>query len=133
MASKFFAISAYCPYAQSEVGAICTQSLVKPLLGPVGLELLASGFGAVATLDALIASDPGRDTRQVHLVDMQGRVAAHAGNRCVDWCGHRSGDGVSVAGNMLSGAAVVEDTHAAYLESDKKPFAERLLRAMDAG
>ncbi|HTP83074.1 MAG TPA: DUF1028 domain-containing protein, partial [Alphaproteobacteria bacterium] len=33
VASKFFAVGALCPFAQSGVGALSTQALVNPLYG----------------------------------------------------------------------------------------------------
>src|ERR671919_3081616 len=74
-----------------------------------------------------------RDQRQLHLVDARGRVAAHTGDGCVDWWGHLAGDGVSVAGNMLAGPAVVRDTLEAYQGSGHLPLVDRLLAAMEAG
>ncbi len=57
----------------------------------------------------------------------------HTGSDCVDWCGHVEGDGFSIAGNMLAGAAVLDDTAQAYLANEKLPFAQRLIAAMRAG
>ena len=133
VASKFFAVGAMCPYMRSGFGAMSSQSLVNPLLGVWGIRLLESGVPAPATIDALVAADPGHATRQLHAVDRQGRTGAYTGADCVPWAGHRADEAVSVAGNMLVGPAVVEDTLATYLEHADKPFAERLLRAMDAG
>ena len=62
-----------------------------------------------------------------------GRIAAHTGRECVDWCGHVEGDGFSIAGNMLAGAAVLDDTAKAYVANAKLPFAQRLIAAMQAG
>ena len=71
--------------------------------------------------------------RQFHVVDAAGRVAAHTGSKCIDWCGHVAGDGFSVAGNMLAGPRVVEDTARAYASNASLGFAERLIAAMAAG
>jgi uncharacterized Ntn-hydrolase superfamily protein len=60
-------------------------------------------------------------------------VAAYTGRECVEWCGHRSGEGFSVAGNMLAGARVLEATADAYCHHAHASLAERLLAAMDAG
>ena len=49
--------------------------------------------------------------------DAQGRVAAHTGKQCIDWCGHVLGEDFSVAGNMLAGARVLEDTANAYRDA----------------
>src|SRR5690606_21766800 len=51
---------------------------------------------------------------------------------CIGWCGHQAGEGFSVAGNMLAGAAVVTATAASFAAS-QRPLAERLLDALDAG
>ena len=66
-------------------------------------------------------------------MDADGRIAAHTGRDCVDWCGHIQGDGFSIAGNMLAGAAVLDDTAKAYVANASLPFARRLIAAMRAG
>lgn len=133
IASRFFAVGAICPWTEAKVGAISTQALVNPTLGAYGLALLRDGIPATATLEMMMAADQGRAARQVHLMDATGRTAAYTGADCVDWAGHRTGQGASVAGNMLAGAAVVEDSLAAYLDNSGLPFVERLLAALDAG
>ena len=133
VASCFFAVGAMCPYMRSGAGAVSSQSLVNPYLGVWGLRLLESAVPAPTAIDGVVATDPGRATRQIHAVDPQGRTGAWTGSDCVPWAGHLADEAVSVAGNMLAGPAVVEDTLATYLEHADKPFAERLLRAMDAG
>jgi uncharacterized Ntn-hydrolase superfamily protein len=133
VASKFFAVGAVCPFARSAVGALSTQALVNPLYGLRALDLLAKGIAPADVLTALVAPDPGRDQRQVHLVDALGRAAAHTGPFCIDWAGHVVGERFSVAGNMLAGPAVVEETAAAYAREKERPFAERLIAALAAG
>jgi uncharacterized Ntn-hydrolase superfamily protein len=66
-------------------------------------------------------------------MDAMGRIAAHTGRECVEWCGHIAGDAFSIAGNMLSGASVVDDTANAYVANAGLPFAQRLIAAMLAG
>jgi uncharacterized Ntn-hydrolase superfamily protein len=131
--TKFFAVGAGCPHAMSNAGALATQALINPTLGPRGLRLLAEGVRAQAVIDTLLASDQGRETRQLHVLDATGRAAAHTGRNCVDWCGHLIRTGFSVAGNMLAGPKVIEDTAAAYEASAHLPLAERLIGALDAG
>ena len=81
----------------------------------------------------LTAPDEGRDHRQLHVIDVEGRIGQHTGAKCVDWCGALVGDGFSVAGNMLAGPRVIEKTAKAFEKSTKKPFAERLIAALEAG
>src|SRR6187401_19034 len=110
IATRFFAVGALCPYAQSGVGALSTQALMNPHYGPQGLELLRAGLAAAEVVKRLIAPDEGREQRQVHVIDAAGRVGQHTGAACVDWCGATSGDGYSVAGNMLAGKSVIDFT-----------------------
>jgi uncharacterized Ntn-hydrolase superfamily protein len=133
VASRFFAVGALCPHAQSGVGALSTQALMNPLYGPRGIELLAGGAAAADVVALLTAADAGRDQRQLHVIDAAGRSAAHTGAACIDWCGHVIGDGYSVAGNMLAGPQVITATAAAFDEAGTLPFAERLLVALAAG
>ena len=133
--TKAFASGARVPWARSLVGAVATQSFTNPMLGPKGLALLGEGLSAREALDRLLAEDEGRAVRQVHLVDRAGRVAAHTGESCVGWAGHLAGDGFSVAGNMLAGAAVVKETWRGYADAlaAGQPLAERLIAALEAG
>ena len=133
IASRFFAVGALCPFGRSGSGALSTQALVNPLYGQRGLDALARGEAPGSIVAALIAGDDGRDHRQVHLIDAYGRSAAHTGAACIGWCGHRQGDGWSVAGNMLAGPQVLDATEGAYEANATQPFAQRLLAALQAG
>jgi uncharacterized Ntn-hydrolase superfamily protein len=133
VASRFFAVGALCPHARSGVGALSTQALVNPLYGARGLALLASGLAPADVVRTLTLEDAGRDHRQLHLVDAEGNIAAHTGVECIDWCGHIAGDAFSVAGNMLAGPQVIEQTAQFYDAARELPFAERLIGAMSAG
>jgi uncharacterized Ntn-hydrolase superfamily protein len=133
VATKFFAVGALVPYIAARVGAVATQALVNPYLGVNGIALLRVGHSAAETLNALIVGDEGRDHRQVHVMDGDGRAAAHTGQRCGHWCGHRTDEDVSLAGNLLAGPQVLEQTAAAYEAARALPLAPRLIAAMRAG
>ena len=93
---------------------------------------MREGQGRADVVRTLETPDDGREHRQLHVMDADGRIAAHTGAECVDWCGHGSGDGLSVAGNMLAGAAVSEDG-ALLPPRSSLPFPRRLIAAMKAG
>jgi uncharacterized Ntn-hydrolase superfamily protein len=131
--TKFFAVGALCPYGAPMIGALATQALVNPLYGSDGLRLLSEGRTAEDIMAILTAGDSGREVRQLHVIDREGRTAAHTGRECVDWCGHVAAEGVSVAGNMLAGPAVIEATLDTYRAQAKIAFADRLMAALDAG
>lgn len=132
IATRFFAVGSLCPHAQSGVGALSTQALVNPHYGAQGLAMLRDGVAAPEVVKRLVAPDEGREQRQVHVIDAAGRIGEHTGRQCVDWCGAVSGDGFSVAGNMLASERVVRETAKAY-QGIQKAFAERLIGALEAG
>ena len=89
VATKFFAVGAQVPHIRTRTGAIASQAFMNPYYGPAGLDLLEAGLGADETIAHLTAGDEGRHNRQLHVMDRQGRFAAHTGRTCIDWCGHR--------------------------------------------
>ena len=133
IATRFFAAGALCPHAQSGVGALSTQALVNPHYGSQGLELLRAGLSAPEVVKRLTAPDEGREQRQLHVIDAKGRIGQHTGASCIEWCGAVAGDGYSVAGNMLANEHVIRETARAYDASRHRPFAERLIEALEAG
>ena len=133
VATRFFAVGALVPHIAAGIGAVATQALVNPYYGIDGLKLLRAGRAPCDVVETLIAADAGHDSRQVHVMDASGRIAAYTGNACVDWCGHIKGDGFTVAGNMLAGGNVLDDTAKTYIANEKLPFAQRLIAAMHAG
>ena len=128
-----FAVGARVPYGGGRIGAIATQAFVNPLYGIDGLRLLQEGRSALEIVATLTAADEGRAHRQLHVIDRDGRIAAHTGSACIDWCGAVDGPQVSVAGNMLAGPQVIEQTLKAYVAHSALDFDERLLVALEAG
>src|SRR6201985_1610771 len=133
VATKFFAVGARVPHIAPGIGGVATQALVNPYYGIDGVKLRQDGKNPQEIVTALLARDDGRESRQLHLMDAQGRIAAHTGKDCVDWCGHLEGDGFSIAGNMLAGPQVLDEPAKAYSTNATLPFARRLLAAMRAG
>lgn len=133
IASRFFAVGALCVHTQRGVGAVSTQALMNPLLGPLGLKGMQEGTATDQIMQNLLATDEGRDQRQVHLLPSQGAPVAHTGTSCIDWCGHLAGEHFSIAGNMLAGPQVLEETAKAFMASEGLPLAQRLILGMQAG
>ena len=133
VATKAFAVGASCPFVRTGVGAVSTQSMTNRYLGPAILDGMARGLAPGAAIEGALAGDEGRGIRQVHAVDRHGRTAAWTGGNCVDWCGSGSADGISVAGNMLAGEAVVAATVASWKAHPALPMPDRLMAAMLAG
>ncbi len=133
VATRFFAVGARVPFIASGVGAVATQALLNPFYGTKGLRLLRDGMPAPEVVRMIVAADEGRDHRQVHVMDAAGRVSAHTGTACIEWCGDLVGEACSLAGNMLAGPRVLGETAAAYAEASALAFPRRLIAAMKAG
>ncbi|UTF54973.1 DUF1028 domain-containing protein [Natronosalvus rutilus] len=126
-------VGTLCPFV-SENGAVATQSLVNVDLGRRGIRYVDDGLAVEDALEALLNADEGASNRQLHGVDRDGEFT-FSGEDCKDWYGHTSGDGYTVAGNLLTGESVIEATATAYADSrdDETPLAERLIDALAAG
>ncbi|MCI0364236.1 MAG: DUF1028 domain-containing protein [Phycisphaerales bacterium] len=131
--SHWFSVGSVVPWAQAGVGAVATQSLVDPAYGPLGLEAMRLGRSAPDALQGLLAGDEGRELRQVAMIDAQGRVAGHTGNRCIADAGHITNESAqfSVQANLMASNNVWPAMAQAY-RSAKGDLAERMLAALDA-
>jgi uncharacterized Ntn-hydrolase superfamily protein len=130
--SRFLAVGAVVPWARAGVGAVATQAWANPTFGPRGLELLARGETPEAALARLLEEDPGRERRQVAILDAQGRAAVHTGKECLPWAGAAAGEGFACLGNILAGEEVVRAMARAFRET-AGDLGERLLAALEAG
>lgn len=134
VASKFLAVGSAVPAAVAQVGAIATQAEANVAYKGQALAHLDDGATASVALQRLIEEDPGRDHRQVGIVDSDGGAASHTGSACLDWAGSVTGDGYAIQGNILVGEEVVEAMQAAFEATDADaPLARRLLAALSAG
>lgn len=133
IASKYVAVGAVCSHTQAGVGAIATQAYGNPYLGFDGLKLLEQGLGAQAALEQVLQQDPGREKRQLIIVDGAGQTAAFTGRLVSPWHGQQTGEGYAVAGNILVGQPVLQAMSHAFEQSESEELAERLLQALEAG
>lgn len=130
--SKFVAVGAVCPWAKAGVGAIATQSYANTSFGPQGLKLLAEGKSSQEVMEILLASDPGREKRQVGIVDSKGNAATFTGRECHDWAGGVTGEHYAAQGNILVSEETVQALADTFVSSAGS-LAERLLAALAAG
>jgi uncharacterized Ntn-hydrolase superfamily protein len=130
--SRFISVGSVVPWAQAGIGAIATQAAANVDYGIVGLQLLREGVPAEEAVRRLTGDDPGRETRQLGLVDRNGGAAAFTGKKCMEWAGHEVGDGFACQGNILFGPAVVRAMARAY-ETTRGDVLDRMLSALSAG
>ncbi|HEY8864431.1 MAG TPA: DUF1028 domain-containing protein [Candidatus Dormibacteraeota bacterium] len=129
--SHYFQVGPTVPWALSGVGAVATQSRVNVSYGPLGLELLRSGYTAAQALKALTSGDSQPEIRQCAIVDAAGNVAAHTGSKCIAAAGHQLGDGFSCQANLMERDTVWAAMAEAFSSTDA-PLAERMMAALEA-
>ena len=130
--SHWFSVGSLVPWAEAGVGAVATQSFIEVRYGVSGLKLMRDGWSAPKTLSALLALDPHIDVRQVAMIDVNGNVAAHTGDSCIEYADHKTGKNYSVQANLMLEKGVVDAMETAFLKSADQPLAQRLLLALDA-
>jgi uncharacterized Ntn-hydrolase superfamily protein len=134
VASRYFSVGSVVPWALADVGAAATQANVNVGYGPQAIDLLRQGVTAPEVLKKLLADDkfPGKDGRQIAIVDAKGNVAAYTGPNAPKWAGDRQGKTWSAQGNILVGAQVPENMGKAF-EATQGELAEKLFAALKAG
>ncbi len=124
-------VGAIVPWLEPGMGALATQASANISFGPIGLAMLREGIDAPHVVEALVASDPGADRRQLAVVDAEGRAAAWTGENCIAYARHHVGAGYSVQANMMERDTVVPAMAAAY-EAAQGDLAARMLAALHA-
>lgn len=132
IASSSPAVAARCAFARADVGAVCSQNVTNPALGPAVLDRLAAGSGAEAAVAGAIAGEAHPDFRQVLAVDAQGVGAIHSGARALGIWTQAQGTDCAAGGNLLANDGVPAAMVAAF-EHAKGGLGDRLIAAMRAG
>jgi uncharacterized Ntn-hydrolase superfamily protein len=123
------------PHVRAGVGAVCTQAATVVENGPRGLDLMAKGVEPAVAVAQLHADDPQRESRQLGMIDMKGRSAAHTGKNNGNWAGSKQGLNYTVQANIMVGPEVIEAVAQSFeaTEGTGMPLAERMILAMEAG
>ncbi|MEJ2543767.1 MAG: DUF1028 domain-containing protein [Calditrichaceae bacterium] len=129
--SHWFSVGSIVAWAEPGIGAIATQSLVNVSFGPRGLELLKSGMKPQKALQKLLNSDEGKAFRQVSIINTNGEVATHTGEKCIADASHIIGENYSVQANMMLNDKVVPAMSEAFKNSTG-PLAERMIATLKA-
>ena len=127
------AVGARCPHARAGVGAVATQNVTDPALGPLVLDLMERGLSAKTAIEAIVRDRPGIEYRQLTAVDRHGGSASWSGARILGVHGVSETPHAVAAGNLLKSAALPAAMTAAFAAQSDLPLAERLLRGLEAG
>jgi len=119
------------------VAIIAHQAARNPMYGQVGIHMIEAGMSPKDALAYLQRADTAPESRQVAILDFQGRSAVYtnggesSGNPGA-WRGHHCGKDYCAQGNTLAGSQVIEAVWKTF-EATSGPLAERLMAAIDAG
>ncbi|MBS7700995.1 MULTISPECIES: DUF1028 domain-containing protein [unclassified Chelatococcus] len=134
LATSPLGVASRCPHVRGGVAAISSQCHSNWRLGHIGLDLAARGLSPDEILRLLASYDPHFHAyRQVGIVTVDGAAAAHSPPKGAAWTGHRVGTGFVAMGNGLAGPQVVDAIHDTFASDTGIDFAERLVRAIEAG
>ncbi|MHC6225322.1 DUF1028 domain-containing protein [Pseudomonas sp. X10] len=132
ISSSSIAVGARCPWVRAGVGAVATQNITLPALGPQILDALEQEqLAPAAALDRVLSANGWSEYRQVTAIDSSGRVALFTGQEALGVHNAVAGEQCVAAGNLLSGIQVIEAMVTAFEQADGQ-LADRLLAAMHA-
>ncbi len=127
------AVAARCAHARAGAGAVASQNITDPRLGPQALDLMAAGATAAAALAEIRARAPHIEYRQLALVDRSGGTAYFSGARTLGRHHVIAGPGGVAAGNLLADIAVPARMLETFLATPDADLGDRLLAALAAG
>ncbi len=126
-------VGARCPHVRAGVGAVATQNVTDPSLGPALLDAMESGQDAASALALVIKDRPFLDYRQLTVVDRNGGTASFTGENILGTNAVSEGIDCFAAGNLLSSVNVPVAMTASFGFNASEHLAERLLLALEAG
>jgi uncharacterized Ntn-hydrolase superfamily protein len=125
-------VAARCSYARAGVGAVASQNITDPTLGPFALDLIQAGATAAEAIARIKAESAFIDYRQVLVIDAAGGTAIHSGPNALGIWAEAQGRDVASGGNLLANSGVPQAIVAGF-ESSSGHLGDRLIAAMRAG
>lgn len=127
------AVGARCPHARAAVGAVATQNVTDPDLGPLLLDHMEKGLSARQAIDAVVQGRPHIDYRQLTAVDAAGNSASWSGSQILGTHAVSQAVDCVAAGNLLKSGGLARVMTDTFAVEARQHLAERLLRALEAG
>ncbi|QKJ88646.1 DUF1028 domain-containing protein [Paramixta manurensis] len=132
ISSSSIAVGARCPWLLPGIGAVSSQNITLPVLGPKILGELEKGMTPDAALESVLSSHGFSEYRQVTVIDSHGATAVFSGAKSLGTYHAVQGEECVAAGNMLADKAVI-NAMVQVFEQTAGPLAERLVAALQAG
>ncbi len=119
-------------FVKAELGAISTQAMANFALGPLFMEKLEEKLTLVEILEHFREIDDDLESRQIGMINYDGKAVGFTGSKCFEWAGHITGDGYTCQGNILVAQEVIKAMSNTFVNT-KGTLAERLFAALKAG
>lgn len=132
IASSSPAVAARCSYTRAGVGAVASQNITDPSLGPLTLDVMGRGVSAPDAVAEIVRRGKFIEYRQVLAVDTQGGTAIHSGPNSLGIWTQAQAKNVASGGNLLANDGVPQAIVDGFL-SATGPLGDRLIAAMRAG
>lgn len=129
--SHWFAVGSVVPWLEPGVGGVVVQSITNPSHGTGALALLKRGRSAAEALATLLRDDREHEFRQIAIVDRDGRVVSHTGDKCFPEAGSRMGDTYAAQANIMSNTTIWDAMGDAF-EASEGDLAHRLMDSLRA-
>ncbi|WP_137113008.1 DUF1028 domain-containing protein [Rhodobacter sp. SY28-1] len=126
------AVAARCAHVRAGVGAVASQNITDPALGPLVLDQLELGLPAAAALSTVATGRPHIDYRQLLVIDRTGATAMRSGQQVLGIWGEARATDCAAGGNLLAGELVPMAMVEAFTAA-KGHLGERLMEALEAG
>ncbi|MFN4154170.1 MAG: DUF1028 domain-containing protein [Paracoccaceae bacterium] len=132
IASSSPAVAARCAHVRAGVGAVASQNVTDPALGPLLLDRMQAGLPASEALAQITTDRPHIDYRQLLAIDAQGRTAIHSGKQVLGLWGEAVGTDCAAGGNLLAHDSIPSAMVATFSSSTGR-LGDRLMAALEAG
>lgn len=126
------AVAARCAHVRAGVGAVASQNITDPALGPLLLDELAKGMPADRALHSITEGRQHIDYRQLLVIDALGRTAIHSGRQVLGIWAEAQGKDCASGGNLLANPGIPAAMIAGF-ETAKGHLGDRLIAALKAG
>ncbi|MDO6479251.1 DUF1028 domain-containing protein [Shimia thalassica] len=126
------AVAARCSFARAGVGAVASQNVTDPSLGPLTLDHMAEGLSAAQAVAAVVKQGKFIEYRQVLAVDTAGTTAIHSGPNSLGIWTQASAENVASGGNLLANDTIPQAVVDGFLSATGH-LCDRLIAAMRAG
>ena len=126
------AVAARCSYARAKVGAVASQNVTDPTLGPLTLDLMQKGLSAEQAIQQIQSIGKFIEYRQVLAIDETGSTSIHSGPNSLGIWTQAEGKDVAAGGNLLSNESIPQSIVDTFISSDGH-IGDRLIAAMRSG